>query len=384
MHANDVTPETVRRLAGRRARNGKILSLYLDLDPHTHDTPRARSSAVSSLLSDARERVENYTDADPQAKAGLREDLARLEDLLAPDALPGDGTHGLAVFVSGPDDLLEVLRLPRPVASQVIVDETPHVKPLTDFEEHGRWCVALVNRSLARFLVGPPEALAEIGGFDDDTHGRHDQGGWSQARWERAVDEEAREHYQRVAAALALGVRRKRFDRLLLACPQDQLSSIEDVLPAEVRQRLAGHLTLDVSDVTPEEVRSAVREVMVEAAAHELEDRLARFTELRAQGALSAGGLDEVLAALVERRVETLLIHDTFSRPGLRDPDTGWLGIEGQRPPTEGRVERVEDITPYATDLAVEQSADVVTVTASEHHELEAEDGIAAILRFDR
>ncbi|HEV2752862.1 MAG TPA: hypothetical protein VGV36_03370, partial [Solirubrobacteraceae bacterium] len=73
-----------------------------------------------------------------------------------------------------------------------------------------------------------------------------------------------------------------------------------------------------------------------------------------------------------------------FSRPGLRDPDTGWLGIEGQRPPTEGRVERVEDITPYATDLAVEQSADVVTVTASEHRELEAEDGIAAILRFDR
>ncbi|HEV2771142.1 MAG TPA: host attachment protein [Solirubrobacteraceae bacterium] len=379
MHANDVTPETVRRLAGLRARNGKILSLYLDLDPQTHDTPRARSSAVNSLLSDARQRVEDYTDADHDAKAGLREDLERLEDLLAPDALPGDGTRGLAVFVSGPDDLLEVVRLPRPVSSQVVVDEAPHVEPLTAFEEHGRWCVALVNQSLARFFVGVPDGLAEVGGFDDDTKGRQEQ-----LRHTRGENEEAHQHLRRVAAALALGLRRKRFDRLLLACPQEQRSSIEQALPPEVRQRLAGHLTLDVPDVTPEEVRSAVRETMVEAAAHELEDRLARFTELRAQGALSAGGLDEVLAALVERRVETLLIHDTFSRPGLHDPDTGWLGIEGQRPPTEGRVDRVDDITPYATDLALEQDADVITVTASEHHELEGEDGIAAILRFDR
>ncbi|MDQ3675790.1 MAG: hypothetical protein M3401_03150 [Actinomycetota bacterium] len=128
MHANDVTPELLRRLAGTRAQRGRVLSLYLNLDPHEHDTLRARSSAVGSLLSEAREHVEAYANADHDARAGLRDDLRRVEELLAPDQIHGDGAHGFAIFADGPDDLLEVLRLPRPVASQVVVDQTPHVR----------------------------------------------------------------------------------------------------------------------------------------------------------------------------------------------------------------------------------------------------------------
>ncbi len=344
MHANDVTPELLRRLAGTRAQRGRVLSLYLNLDPHEHDTPRARSSAVGSLLSEARERVEAYANADHDARAGLRDDLRRVEELLAPDQIPGDGAHGLAIFADGPDDLLEVLRLPRPVASWVVVDETPLVGPLAAFAEEARWCVALVNRSLARFMVGTPDALAEVDSFDDDTHGRHDQGGWSQARWERSVEEEVADHLDRVAQALALGARRGRYDRLLLATPEDQRRRLEATLPPDVRRRLAGHLSLDVSDVTPEQVRDA----------------------------------------LVERRVETLLMHEDFARPGLRDPATEWLGIEGQRPPTDGRIERHADITDWAVALAIEQDAEVLVVDPFDHEELRDEDGIGTILRFDR
>ncbi len=384
MHANDVTPELLRRLAGTRAQRGRVLSLYLNLDPHEHDTPRARSSAVGSLLSEARERVEAYANADHDARAGLRDDLRRVEELLAPDQIPGDGAHGLAIFADGPDDLLEVLRLPRPVASWVVVDETPLVGPLAAFAEEARWCVALVNRSLARFMVGTPDALAEVDSFDDDTHGRHDQGGWSQARWERSVEEEVADHLDRVAQALALGARRGRYDRLLLATPEDQRRRLEATLPPDVRRRLAGHLSLDVSDVTPEQVRDAARDWVQRGRGEHARERLARFAELRAQGARASGGLDEVLVALVERRVETLLMHEDFARPGLRDPATEWLGIEGQRPPTDGRIERHADITDWAVALAIEQDAEVLVVDPFDHEELRDEDGIGAILRFDR
>lgn len=384
MHANDVTPQRLRLLAGTRARRGRVLSLYLNLDPHEHDTPRARSSAVGSLLSEARGRVEAYVDADHDARQGLHDDLRRVEELLAPDQIPGDGAHGLAIFADGPDDLLEVLRLPRPVASQVVVDQTPHVEPLTAFEDETRWCVALVNRSLARFMVGSPDGLAEVGSFDDDTHGAHDQGGWAQARWERAVEEDVARHLDRVAHALALGARRRRYDRLLLATPQDQRSRVEAVLPAQVRRRLAGHLSLDVSDVTPEQVREVVRDWVERGRGEHARERLARFAELRAQDRRASGGLDEVLVALVERRVETLLMHEGFARPGLRDPDTEWLGIEGQRPPTDGRIECHTDITEWAIALALEQDAEVLVVDPFDHEELRGEDGIGAILRFDR
>ncbi|HEV2820433.1 MAG TPA: Vms1/Ankzf1 family peptidyl-tRNA hydrolase [Solirubrobacteraceae bacterium] len=384
MHANDVTPEHVRRLAGMQARRGRVLSLYLNLDPRDLDKPEARTSAVNSLLHDAREMIEDYADADHDARKGLRADLERIEGLLAPGELPTDGARALAVFADGPDDLLEVLRLPRPVESYVVVDRTPHVEPLTAFEDEASWCVALVNRSLARFMVGPPDALAEVESFDDDTHGRHDQGGWSQDRWERSVEKEVADHLDRVAETLALGARRGRYDRLLLATPENQRKRVEAALPPDVRRRLAGHLNLDVSDVTPEQVRDAARDWAQRGRDEYVRERLRRFAELRAQGARAAGGLDEVLVALVERRVETLLLHEGFSRPGLRDPDTGWLGIEGQRPPTEGHIERHGDITEWAIALAVEQDAEILVVDPFAHEELRGEDGIGAILRFDR
>jgi len=382
MHANDVTPGVVRRLAGLRGRKGRVLSLYLDLDPREIDTPQARSAAVSSLLHDARAQVEAHTEADHDARTGLREDIEALEELLAPDTLTTDGARGLAVFIDSPDDVLEVLRLPRPVPSRATVGEVADVEPLVAFRDQERWCVALVNRSLARFLVGPADTMVEVSSFEDDPHSRHDQGGGE--RGEGASEKQVHDHHVRVSEALAQGRRRNRFDRLLLACPQEQRAAIEEALHPDVRERLAGHLVLDVSDVTPDEVREAVRDVTVEFSARYLEDRLARFAELRAQDARAAGGLDEVLVVLVERRVETLFVHDDFVRPGLRDPDTGWLGIKGQRPPTEGRIEQLEDITPAAIDLAIQQDAEVLTIAASEHHELEREDGIGAILRFDR
>ncbi|MBW3671801.1 MAG: hypothetical protein KY432_09045, partial [Acidobacteria bacterium] len=74
-------------------------------------------------------------------------------------------------------------------------------------------------------------------------------------------------------------------------------------------------------------MRDAASDWVQRGRVEHIRERLARFAELRAQGSRAAGGLDEVLVALVERRVEALLLHEGFARPGLRDPDTGWLGI---------------------------------------------------------
>ena len=43
----------------------------------------------------------------------------------------------------------------------------------------------LVNRKLARILRGSRERLEEVAYITDDVHGWHDQGGWSQARYQR-------------------------------------------------------------------------------------------------------------------------------------------------------------------------------------------------------
>jgi len=143
----------------------------------------------------------------------LREDVERIRAYAG--SADFDGTHGLAIFAAGGGDLFEVLHLPSPVQNAVVVDGSPHVAPLVG-EPDGAWCVVLVNRRTARILSGGPLELVEEERISDDVPGRHDQGGWSQARYQRHIDEEARRHLERVAEAVADRCRRGAFDHLLV------------------------------------------------------------------------------------------------------------------------------------------------------------------------
>ena len=68
-----------------------------------------------------------------------------------------------------------------------------------------RWCVLLANRRAARLFVGDGDELEETDRIEDDVHRQHDQGGWSQANYQRSVDKEKDDHLQRTAdAAFAL------------------------------------------------------------------------------------------------------------------------------------------------------------------------------------
>ena len=53
MKVNELDVATLRRLSGLRPERGKVLTLYLDLDPSTFATPAARATAITSLLDEA-------------------------------------------------------------------------------------------------------------------------------------------------------------------------------------------------------------------------------------------------------------------------------------------------------------------------------------------
>ena len=67
----------------------------------------------------------------------------------------------------------------------------------------------LVNRRNARFFVADGGSLEETDRVEDDVHSQHDQGGWSQARYQRGVEKEKDDHLVHVAEVA--------FDRLQAA-----------------------------------------------------------------------------------------------------------------------------------------------------------------------
>ncbi|MGH2967979.1 MAG: hypothetical protein ACRDK0_02765, partial [Solirubrobacteraceae bacterium] len=107
---------------------------------------------------------------------------------------------------------------------------------------------------------------------------------------------------------------------------------------------------------------------------------LDRLTEGVGRGGRGAGGLSDVLSALNEARVETLLISRGFTAPGARDPQSGLLYASAAEAPATSSLERVDDVVEKAIEKAIEQSAEVIGVR--HHDDLGPLGGIGAVLRY--
>ena len=376
----DLEAETPRRLA--EVSEGPVLSLYLDLRPSEFATPPARTTAIRSLLDDAGRQLASAK-LGHDAQAVLRQDLEQVREYLEGGTLPANGAGALAVFRSSRADLFDVVKLPRPVASRVVLDDAPYVEPLVEAAPAGDWCVLLVNRRMGRILRGSAERLTEVARIEDDTHGQHDQGGWSQANYQRSVEKEAADHVRGTLDTLFHRFQLRPFDHLLVGAPQELAREVEAGLHPYLRERLRGRIEIDVENTSAAAVQAAAAPAIEEHEARrerELLDKLiAGAASDRGHG---AGGLEPVLAALAERRVAALLLDEGFDAAGVCCPACGWLGPDGIATcPADGTdtVHR-DDITERMVERALEQSAEVVVVRR--HPDLGPIGGIGAVLRF--
>jgi peptide chain release factor subunit 1 len=350
MQANDITRERLRRLADTRPAEGKVLSLFVNLDPREFATAAARSTEIRSLLDRASRQVRDDESLTREERAALRADLERLQAEIANGGLDAKGAHGVAVFASGPAGLFEMLKLSEPIEHDPVIADTPFIAPLTAIGPPERWCVLLVNRRTARLFCGASGELAEIELIRDDVPGRHDQGGWSQANYQRSIDKDAADHLKRSAEVAFARLKTDLPAGILVGAPQELVNDFESELHPYLRERLAGRLDIDVEHSTVEEVNRAAARHIERATQAKQDAALARLAEEFGAGTgRAASGLEDVLAALEEQRVETLLIDAGFE--------------------AEDAVER-----------ALAQSADVHVLR--DRPELASHGHIAAVLRF--
>jgi len=382
MQANDITRERLRRLADTDVGGAKVLSLFLNLDPREFATPAARSTEIRSLLDRAgrllREESEQLTH---EQKESLKSDLERV----AAELGNGGGTkgaHGLAIFSCSAAGLFEMLRLSEPVDHEPVVADSPYLAPLSTIGEAGKWCVVLVNRRTARLFCGSRESLDEIALVDDATRNKHDQGGWSQANYQRSVDKDVQDHLKHVAEVVFLQMKAELPEGVLVGGPQETLTDFEGTLHPYLRDRLAGRIDIDVENTSPEDVRRTAAERIAVVARERDDKALARLAELFGSNGRAASGLADVLTAVHEQRVETLLVDRGYTAPGVCCPQCGFLGGEGvSECPADGTpVERRENVVEAAIARAIRQSANVHVIR--DRPELASHGHIAAILRF--
>ena len=374
--------EEVRRLIAHRGRH-PVISLYLDLDPEQFPTPSARSTEIRSLIDTAGKQIEALDDLDHEDRIGLREDLRRIDSFLSSPEAPFKGARALAVFSCTAEDLFETVKLSRPVPRQVVIEPTPYVAPMIMAVERRRWLVALVSRPSARILTGSGDGLDERARVDDDVHGRHERGGWSQANYERSIEDDVEHHLKRVAEIVNRRWRAERFDRVAIGGQLETVPRFEKLLADEVRRHLApGRVDVDLSSATEDQIREAVEKLVEEEEKRTERETLDRLEDALGAGGRAAGGPAATLEALNERRVATLLIEPGFDGRGKRCPSCGLLLLEGEdRCPADGsELEEVDHLREAVVEAAVAQDAEVLVIRS--YPDLGPHRGIAALLRF--
>src|SRR5215212_4134572 len=258
MQTSDLNESRLRELASLRPDGARVLSVFLNLDPQEFSHAPARATEIESVLDDAERRVRDANDSlSEEQKKSLRDDVERTRGFLK--GADFSGAHGFVVYASGAAGLFEALRLPRPVSTRAVIDDSPFIEPLVEICQKGNWAVILVNRKVGRMLRGSPERLEELPRVEDDTHGRHQQGGWSQARYQRSVEEDARDHYKNVADAAFRRFKASPFDRLLIGGPAEDLAEFEGRLHSYLKERVAGRIEIDVENTAADAVLKAAR-----------------------------------------------------------------------------------------------------------------------------
>ncbi|HEV8572489.1 MAG TPA: Vms1/Ankzf1 family peptidyl-tRNA hydrolase [Actinomycetota bacterium] len=373
---------TLRNLAEWSTNGFPVVSLYLDVDGRRFPKRADYLARAEHLARQGHEAAQAMEDR--EHGRSVHRDAKRMWDFVNEEFDRKGAVRGLALFGCEGMGLWEELYLPARAPERIVIGGRPYLLPLeTMLERSEAVCMALVDREKARLFVSALDRIEEVSDVLDEVPGWHDQGGWSQARFQRHIKEHVQRHLKHVAEVLLGLFRRRRYERLVLAGADEVVAELERELHDYVRRTIVARTSLPVVS-SAGDVLEKIRE---------LEDDLERAREREAMRRLSAeidggsgravAGMEDTIAALEEGRVETLIVGADLEATGVRCPSCGHLASRGRRCPACGTtMEQTPDLVEEAVESALRRRCRVEVLPQGPAEDLAPLGGIGALLRF--
>jgi peptide chain release factor subunit 1 len=376
--AGTVSWDSLRELANFQAENGCAISLFLDLDPSITPTAGDAQTRVRSLVDTAGQIAPRSSSH--AAREGLKADLDHIQRYLV-DEFNRDGAHGVAVFRAGLDNFWLPLALTDSVPDKVKVGKSFYLAPLVPLVGRGEGAiVASVGREQGQLYLLQRGRLVPIADHSEKQPGRHDQGGWSQANYQRHIETLVQGHLRRVAEELDRQVRRLRGPRVVIVCSEETRGELEDLLSKEVLRAVVGW-TQASARASPTELLEVARPVLERWREQEEREAVERWREEAGRNGRAAAGWAQTLEAASDGRVEVLLYEDGADHQAWQCPKCGRASLSAGSCPLDGT--RMEE-SDHGLDLAVHQTlghGGRVWALRS-RQDLEPVEGIGALLRY--
>jgi peptide chain release factor subunit 1 len=237
-----------------------------------------------------------------------------------------------------------------------------------------------VGRELGHFYRLRGGRLQDLADHTEEQPGRHDQGGWSQARYQRHIETKVREHLHEVAQALDRLVRRLRDVQVVVVSSEEARAEFEELLSHDAAAAVIGWTSAE-AHATPAELLQLAVPVLDRYRAEREADVVARWEEEAGRNGRASAGWEQTLEAASDARVDLLLFEDGVDHEAFRCPRCGRVAVGGGTCPLDGTS---MEASSNGLDLAVHQTlVHGGRVWAVRHRQdLGPVEGIGALLRY--
>ena len=369
--------EQLDRLAGFTATEMPVLSLYLNMAPNEqgkdHYAPFLRKTFPERILT-----------LQGAARKSFERDVERINDYLAKEVRPS--ANGLAIFACAAEqDFFQAVQLDVPLDHHwLYIGAVPHLYPLARLnDQNPRYAALLVDTNAARLFVfglRSTEAREEVNNVKTR---KSSMGGWSQARYQRHIENFHLQHMKEVVDVLDRVARDEKINQIVIACDTVARPMLMDKLPKRLAEKVIDVAKLDAK--TPEhKVLAETMEALREKDAETDAERVQALLDAWHGSGLGVVGPEDTLSALAMGQVEELLITATPERlrrarvpSGLVTPGPIEIDTSNPNPQIDSERHKLAD---ELVTKAQQTSARIRFV--EDPALLEKVGGVGAILRF--
>jgi peptide chain release factor subunit 1 len=291
------------KLAAFEPQDSPVVSLYLNLLPDQHGRDHYETFCRKIFA----ERLKGFREHSAE-RASFDRDVARINEYLANKL--DRSSNGAAIFASsGAGEFFKAIQLDVPLDEHwLFIGPVPHIYPLARLvDQYPRYVSVLLDSNRARIFVFGLGAVEKDAQVQSVKTRKTSMGGWSQARYQRHVENFHAHHVKEVVDTLDRIVAADNIQHVIVVGDETVVALLKDALPGHLSEKIIDILRFDRQAVV-DEIAEVTLEVLRQKDAETDIERVAQVIGAWQAGGLAVAGPEASMRALQMGQVEELLI----------------------------------------------------------------------------
>ena len=374
--------EQLDRLASFEPAPYPVVSLYLDTRPDQH----GRDQYEAFTRKELKARSRTYPLNSPERES-LDRDIEQITRFLENEREPS--ANSIVIFACAAGELFETVQSAGLIPQHALhIGDRPHLYPLARLEsQFPRYAAVVTDTNTAHILVFAAGAVESEREVKNVKTRNTTQGGWSQARYQRHIENFHLAHIKEVVNTLDRVVQDEGISQIVVSCDEVTLPLLREQLPKHLADKVVDHIRVAAHGAAADVLKASIDSMAKVNALSDREKVSAALDGYRA-GGLGVVGPEATLGALINGQVDELLITANLQqmRPVsvsalANDSATAEPAVESVSAGEPGEAQ--PEVVRLADELVMKAKQTAAKVTFIEDPSLLGEyGGVAALLRF--